>query len=180
MKGSVASVAIFIVAISTAKLYADCNEYKVEQFEGKGSGAIVKCICNGKVVLTNLLCQCPQCLQVLQPKTKDEFQPQYGLVIPKETVHPETVENDCSGPFPCKTIKGFPVTVSKEALERLADMVSSEDEVAFEKLINRPGAGVLSGGQCVQVEKWGMTYVRIRKKGDTQSVWTLRRAISCP
>ncbi len=168
MKGSVASVAIFIVAISTAKLYADCNEYKVEQFEGKGSGAIVKCICNGKVVLTNLLCQCPQCLQVLQPKTKDEFQPQYGLVIPKETVHPETVENDCSGPFPCKTIKGFPVTVSKEALERLADMVSSEDEVAFEKLINRL-APAFSLADNAPSGEWGMTPFVSAKRDPSRS-----------
>ncbi len=79
MKGSVASVAIFIVAISTAKLYADCNEYKVEQFEGR-ERFYCKMHLQWQGCVNKFLCQCPHAYR-FTAKNKDEFQPHMGVLF---------------------------------------------------------------------------------------------------
>ncbi len=56
--------------------------------------------------------------------------------------------------------------------------MSSEDEMAFEKLINRL-APAFSLADNAPSGKWGMTPF-VSAKRITQSVWTLRMAISLP
>lgn len=38
-----------------------CRDFSVAYFESPKDGPIKKCICNGRVSYTNLLCQCPAC-----------------------------------------------------------------------------------------------------------------------
>ena len=77
------------------------------------------------------------------------------------------------------TKNGFLVALSKPLLIRGLDMYRAGDNAALNRLLmQNQSIFIIKGGVRVYVEDWSWSgYVRIRPKGHTLSLWTLRECI---
>lgn len=81
------------------------------------------------------------------------------------------------------TCDGYPITTSQAHLDRLVEFAASDDKEAWVRYIREnPGVQMLDGGQQVYVEDTEDLggVVKIRPKGETAGVWTVREAIQQP
>lgn len=79
------------------------------------------------------------------------------------------------------TKEGYFFTRTKEQLEKLIDHSAKNDydflENYTEELISVGDGGMLKAGLEVYIEESSSDIVRFRVKGETDSFWTLKRAI---
>jgi hypothetical protein len=79
----------------------------------------------------------------------------------------------------CKVLFDSPYTSSKDSIEKLSDIVSADDKVAFDRMLSLPGNGLIPKGTRVQVEHIGTSYAKVRPRGGVSSVWTIRKSLEC-
>lgn len=81
------------------------------------------------------------------------------------------------------TCDGYPITTSQAHLDKLVDFAASGDKEAWVQYVREnPGVQMLEGGQKVYVEETEDlgSIIKIRPKGETIGVWTVREAIQQP
>ncbi|CAN5912551.1 hypothetical protein BH11MYX4_BH11MYX4_36520 [soil metagenome] len=78
---------------------------------------------------------------------------------------------------------GFVAAVREESLDKAVALVADNDREAFDRFLKtEPGVLLLTKGELVfLVDTSGFTTkVKIRRKGDTRALWTVREAIERP